>query len=841
MPSNNKNIIGDLRGRFDPHYKLASNVEGLEKGLATDISKIHKTLSKSFAMQRKTLVRVLGIEKRVNELELQQAAEEQAKEGIDEILNDLGEEVQQEVGDVGEEIEKEVGEELGKEVGGVATKKKLNVKKTKITGEAFKKGTVLDDDFKSRVLGQDEKGEYLSAEERKARFKGEPFIKPESLKPVEEEEVKSPVGEGLKNILNSIAGTTESIKNLLMGQQKADRDSAADISRQNENEKRDSREKKVETKMFDGVKKIGEKILAPVKSIWQRVWDFIKTILLAKVVGKIMDWLSDPKNKNKVRSIFRFIKDWWPTLLTGFLLFGTGLGSLITGTVSAIASFTPMLLGLLPKLLAFLASPIGLAVLGTAAVVGGGMWLHNKMKGDEAKKEIDESQTVKLNKGGQVPGRGPNKDTVPAMLTPGEFVMSRDAVDKWGVDTLAGMNAAAGGTNMPILGGYNGGGKAGSKTGVVTDPKVKKAQEDYMLYWVNKERVEVLGLPPLDKLTYAQGVELTEMMGPGPKTTETSNTQFDFDKMLKTTTRTKTRGDESISETSIGILTEEDKQKYLASNPSARLVEDLKNQFELDQLGADISASAKMNGGGLVQGLQGGGRVYTQEQANAMAESFDNRPQARIQKLRNEQDQIRPGPNGKFSKKDSKRMAEIIWEIQKIRKEASQKSTPTTQTPVNDKKSRRGKSGIGRLIGGTADQLTGNLFDFDKRSGGGLIRKTASALGGLFGGGKKDKKDKSGSTGRRLKDRPQVQALRNQAKPFMNQGKVTLSKIKPPSVKISPPGSTTKKGGNITTLNMGKTSSPVSIDNTNAPPEIPYFSATIMRSSDKIKTLGIMV
>ena len=150
MPSNNKNIIGDLRGKFDPHYKLASNVEGLEKGLATDISKIHKTLSKSFAMQRKTLVRVLGIEKRVNELELQQAAEEQAKEGIDEILNDLGEEVQQEVGDVGEEIEKEVGEELGKEVGGVATKKKLNVKKTKITGEAFKKGTVLDDDFKSR-------------------------------------------------------------------------------------------------------------------------------------------------------------------------------------------------------------------------------------------------------------------------------------------------------------------------------------------------------------------------------------------------------------------------------------------------------------------------------------------------------------------------------------------------------------------------------------------------------------------------------------------------------------------------------------------------------------------
>ena len=131
---------------------------------------------------------------------------------------------------------------------------------------------------------------------------------------------------------------------------------------------------------------------------------------------------------------FKFVKNFWPLLLTGFLLFGTGIGSLITGTVSAIAGFIPTLLGLIPGLVAFLASPIGLAVLGTAAVVGGGGWLHNKMKGDEAKKEIDESQTVKLNKGGQVPGRGPNKDTVPAMLTPGEFVMSRDAVDKWGAD-----------------------------------------------------------------------------------------------------------------------------------------------------------------------------------------------------------------------------------------------------------------------------------------------------------------------------------------------------------------------------------------------------------------------
>ncbi len=69
-----------------------------------------------------------------------------------------------------------------------------------------------------------------------------------------------------------------------------------------------------------------------------------------------------------------------------------------------------------------------------------------------------------MNKGGQVPGSG-NGDTVPAMLTPGEFVLSKGAVQAYGVDTLAGMNAAAGGTNKPTMkggrAGYSGGGPVG--------------------------------------------------------------------------------------------------------------------------------------------------------------------------------------------------------------------------------------------------------------------------------------------------------------------------------------------------------------------------------------------
>ena len=53
-----------------------------------------------------------------------------------------------------------------------------------------------------------------------------------------------------------------------------------------------------------------------------------------------------------------------------------------------------------------------------------------------------------MNKGGEVPGSG-NTDTVPAMLTPGEFVLTKEAVNQIGADTLYGMNAAAGGVSKP--------------------------------------------------------------------------------------------------------------------------------------------------------------------------------------------------------------------------------------------------------------------------------------------------------------------------------------------------------------------------------------------------------
>ena len=690
MPSNKLNMIDSLRAKHDPHFKLSANVDlnhkiihqlenktrALEKKV-TDLPKIHKTLSKSFGMQRKTLTRVLGLEKRVAELEVQREViqdvveeVEEAAEAVEEVAEELGveDEIPEGLDDVlddirGEGIEEEVGGEEPSGAPRVATltdppkttpkkkKPRIRIRKKKIRAADIKKGTPFDKGYASRVMGQDETGEYLSKAERIRRFKGGAITKPDDLKSDSEEtptsaEVDTEKSqEGLLPILKSISSSVDGIKQTLIGQAEVSKDQAEFLRKQQENKKRNKRESGLE-KMLGGVKKVGQMALKPVIGIWEKIFNFLTMIFIGRIAMQLWGWFSDPANTDKISSLFRFIKDWWPVILASLMAFLPGLlgpAGLILGTIALLSWGIPKIVNAVKSIFGFGDKIDKELKEGEDNALKDSEKLESQLDKD-LKNELGEDQPsksetpneikdankqdtsklkepgqdpVEMNKGGEVPGSG-NTDTVPAMLTPGEFVMTKEAVQKYGLDTLEGLNAAAGGTNIPTVqkgGGkgmnmmiprFSGGGKA---TGVVTDPKKKKEQEDYMLHWVNKERVEFLGLPPLDKLTYAQGVELTEMMGPGPKTTETTDTHFDFDKMLKTTSRTKTRGDESISDYSVGILTEEDKQQYLASNPSARLAQDLMNQFELDSLGADISASAKMNGGGLVQGFNNGGLV----------------------------------------------------------------------------------------------------------------------------------------------------------------------------------------------------------------------------------------
>ena len=122
--------------------------------------------------------------------------------------------------------------------------------------------------------------------------------------------------------------------------------------------------------------------------------------------------------------------------------------------------------------------------------------------------------------GGFVSGPG-GVDKVPAKLTAGEFVMSKGAVQKFGVNTLASMNAAGGGTNIPtITQEYNQGGSVQyleqeyNQGGVVQYLQNGGVVGDVMKEPVGTPIVQstnrTITLPTIPKQQQGQQVDMTE-------------------------------------------------------------------------------------------------------------------------------------------------------------------------------------------------------------------------------------------------------------------------------------------------------------------------------------------
>lgn len=303
----------------------------------------------------------------------------------------------------------------------------------------------------------------------------------------------SSLSRGLEDSISTITSAVISIAETLKQQRKISDDASSYGKRKAEQEKRGIAESKLE-KRFEGLKKAAEKIIAPVKSLLDRIIQFFTTVIMGRIVYKLVEWLGDPTNASKVKSIIRFVKDWWPALLGSYILFGTSFGKLIRGTVGLVGRFIFQIGKVaIPQLLKFIKSPAGIGLgLFTAGATVPAMFpgtinqqerqtskqpgskedkikslqqqkaslnLFEKLqgKGSEIDEQISYLQTGKTKSygfsgGGLASGFVSGEkgvDKVPAMLSDGEFVMSRGAVAKYGVDTLEAMNAAGGGTNKP--------------------------------------------------------------------------------------------------------------------------------------------------------------------------------------------------------------------------------------------------------------------------------------------------------------------------------------------------------------------------------------------------------
>ena len=601
MPSKKPSMIDALRAKHDPHYQLAGKVEGLEKDLPIQLSKLHKTLSKSFGMQRKTLIRVAGLEGKVkdNETRISNLADalisigeesrassqvEEKEQGKEQGIGDwndedgewdrssitrgaavgVAEETEEAGGGINGEsfLEPETYERFADELqqDGTIAGKQLSPEERK---EGFKKSkgkNKIDfEKFVGKVLDKKDsvngKGKSSTSGKQKllpgtaspsAAKNVDDISKDPDAKIDEEGEETGNKGvmDFLKNMLDpaliKIEENLDKILGNLEGKVESDKDKAEDIRQAQDDAADDAREAKLESKGKGMIGKSFDKATKPVTSFFDMLLKFFVNVIMGAVVMRIIKIIEKPMR-----------------LLDPLFMVINGISKVLNAIHKAMWD---LFTGPINWVSEGLSTGINFLIDGINKALG-------LLKNIGVDFQIPNIQLPTFGEAAQIP-----------------MIPMADA--RQGV-------AMAGGGEVP---------------GVVTDPKEKKAQEEYMLRFVNEERA-LQGLEPLKQLTYAQGVELTKMMGPGPKTKETSHTDYDFDNMIKTTTRSKTVGDKSIFGGSVGLLTDKDKEKFLAENPEAAQHVARIDQLGLDALGAAISASAKMNGGGLVQFLNTGGKV----------------------------------------------------------------------------------------------------------------------------------------------------------------------------------------------------------------------------------------
>jgi len=279
--------------------------------------------------------------------------------------------------------------------------------------------------------------------------------------PKEEKEKKDQLKDFLLNVLQPSLTKIEDNLSKILGnfdkQIETEKEKQDDLRVSEELDSEKAREKKLEKPKEKGMLKTGfDKAIKPVTGIIDTIMNFFKNILLGSVVMKLLEILENPEIIMKpLRDFSNGIIDFVNKLIKG-------INKFVLGPINFIMDGLRSGLGLLIAPFAFLAEKFGAPF---------NLPLNNfteKVTPIQIKEIPRIEPEANMQGGGEVPGQGTG-DTVPAMLEPGEFVMSKGAVDQVGVQQLEVMNAEGGGTNKPVMKG----GRTYAKGGGSIDVKGK--------------------------------------------------------------------------------------------------------------------------------------------------------------------------------------------------------------------------------------------------------------------------------------------------------------------------------------------------------------------------------
>ena len=310
----------------------------------------------------------------------------------------------------------------------------------KINADKFKTKS-----FKNPLIGQKFKAPGLPTE-RPVVIK----VEPDKLIPKDEDTSKE-ILEKLDELIDVIKKDNE------LEKKEQDYDRKKDAR-----EKRQKREKRIEVgKIFSNARSGIKKAIGGLQNVFDTVIRFLGFTLLGQIVKFVTDFLGDPKNKKFLEDAQKFI---------------SGIPDKLREVRDKLIPVVDWFKEQGPKIAKFAEEFRKLIVRFPFL----GQYFATEKEKKEGLEDSSPGTILRPGQGVPLPRTGPGgfpgffpmfaagglmlgmgTDTVPAMLTPGEFVMSRGAVNMFGADTMMAMNKAGGGTNIPkygLVSGFSGGG-----------------------------------------------------------------------------------------------------------------------------------------------------------------------------------------------------------------------------------------------------------------------------------------------------------------------------------------------------------------------------------------------
>ena len=304
-----------------------------------------------------------------------------------------------------------------------------------------------------------------------------------------------PENPGVAKVSEDLKGIHEALDKILaeIKADNAEEKKQAELERREKIKKRRVAREKLLERSQKKISNVVNKVFKPVTGILDRIFRFLFFGLLGNAFKSFIGWFSDPANKDKVSAMFGFIENFWPAILGGLALFFTPLGGFVKGILGILTFFGPKLFGLIARY------PL---VFGALAVTGAGAAALLKSatsqspdpeRAAQGKTELDDTQDfggmtgapisgdmLGFNQGGLIPvssdklynvsnyfgrpierasgkitsttgtkikGAGPDTQLIAAQ--PGEFIISKNAVNTYGSQFFMNLNKEGGGTNIP--------------------------------------------------------------------------------------------------------------------------------------------------------------------------------------------------------------------------------------------------------------------------------------------------------------------------------------------------------------------------------------------------------